>query len=54
VDIENKQNSLNGFLSNSTNATAVDDAKQMIDWAANSVNNADELSVEALEQFNAD
>lgn len=49
-----KQRSLEGFLEGSTNATAISDAKQMIQWLGQSAENADDITVEGLSQYNAD
>ena len=52
-DMIDKQNSLEGFLSNGNNSTAVEDAKDMLQWLSDSANNADEITPEALDDFDA-
>ena len=53
MEMENKQRSLEGALNNIEDPTVAADAKQLLQWMANSAEGADEISVDALANFDA-
>ena len=52
--MQDKQQSLEGFLNDVDDATIVADAKQMVQWIGQAAEGADDISIDALSQFDAD
>lgn len=53
-EMQDKQTSLEGYIGNIENPTAAADAKQMAQWVGQSAETPDDITVEALNSFDAD